>query len=89
MIGWMQNWDTCANNRIPKGKWFGQMSLPRELYIKDGRLIQKPVREIEKLRTNKTEYKNVAFEDVIRLDGIEKMRGYGNHSSPGRCAEYL
>ena len=76
MIGWMQNWDTCANNRIPKGKWFGQMSLPRELSIKDGRLIQKPVREIEKLRTNKTEYKNVAFEDVIRLDGVD-----------GRCVD--
>ena len=76
MIGWMQNWDTCANNRIPKGKWFGQMSLPRELSIKDGRLIQKPVREIENLRTNKTEYKNVAFEDVIRLDGVD-----------GRCVD--
>ena len=76
MIGWMQNWDTCANNRIPKGKWFGQMSLPRELSIKDGRLIQKPVREIENLRTNKTEYKSVAFEDVIRLDGVD-----------GRCVD--
>ena len=76
MIAWMQNWDTCANNRIPKGKWFGQMSLPRELSIKDGRLIQKPVREIENLRTNKTEYKNVAFEDVIRLDGVD-----------GRCVD--
>ena len=76
MIGWMQNWDTCANNRIPKGKWFGQMSLPRELSIKDGRLIQKPVRELENLRTNKVEYKNVAFEDVIRLDGVS-----------GRCVD--
>ena len=76
MIGWMQNWDTCANNRIPKGKWFGQMSLPRELSIKDGRLIQKPIREIENLRTNKTEYKSVAFEDVIRLDGVD-----------GRCVD--
>lgn len=57
MIGWMQNWDTCSNNRIPKGKWFGQMSIPRELSIKDGRLIQKPVREIENLRTDKVEYK--------------------------------
>ena len=76
MIAWMQNWDTCANNRIPKGKWFGQMSLPRELSIKDGRLIQKPIREIENLRTNKTEYKNVAFEDVIRLDGVD-----------GRCVD--
>ena len=37
----------------PKGKWFGQMGIPRELSIKDGRLIQKPVREIENLRTDK------------------------------------
>ena len=52
------------------------MSLPRELSIKDGRLIQKPIWEIENLRTNKTEYKNVAFEDVIRLDGVD-----------GRCVD--
>ena len=76
MIAWMQNWDTCANNRIPKGKWFGQMKLPRELSIKTAALIQKPIREIENLRTNKTEYKKVAFEDVIRLDGVD-----------GRCVD--
>ena len=73
MIGWMQNWDTCANNRIPKGKWFGQMSLPRELSIKDGRLIQKPVREIEKLRCaqNDTYHTAVSFrpyESVLKID---------------------
>ncbi len=76
MIGWMQNWDTCSNNRIPKGKWFGQMSVPRELSIKNDRLIQKPVRELENLRTDKVEYKNVVFEDVIRLDGVK-----------GRCVD--
>ena len=76
MIGWMQNWDTCSNNRIPKGKWFGQMSIPRELSIKDGRLIQKPVREIENLRTDKVEYKNVTFENDLKLDGVS-----------GRCVD--
>lgn len=76
MIGWMQNWDTCSNNRIPKGKWFGQMSIPRELSIKDDRLIQKPVREIENLRTDKVEYKNVIFENDLKLDGVS-----------GRCVD--
>ena len=40
MIGWMQNWDACSL-RSPEEKWFGQMSLPRELFIKDGRLYQR------------------------------------------------
>lgn len=51
MIGWMQNWDACCH-RIPKQKWFGQMSLPRELHIVDGKLIQNPIQEIEKYRKN-------------------------------------
>ena len=70
MIGWMQNWDTCPVNS-PERLWFGQMSLPRELSIKDGRLIQKPVKEIENLRRNKVSYKNITFTDVIQLDGIK------------------
>ena len=49
MIGWMQNWDTC-NLHTPSAPWFGQMSLPRELSIKNGVLYQQPVRELETLR---------------------------------------
>ena len=52
MIGWMQNWDTCNMRSQPK-TWFGQMSLPRELSVHNGRLYQKPVRELEALRQNK------------------------------------
>ncbi len=70
MIGWMQNWDTSSQH--PKTEsWFGQMSLPRELSIKNGRLIQKPIRELEQLRENKVSYENVVFEGLLRLDGIE------------------
>ena len=25
-------WDTCEDNKFQRGKWFGQMSLPRELF---------------------------------------------------------
>lgn len=60
MIGWMQNWDTCLL-RLPEQKWFGQMSIPRELSVKDGRLYQKPVRELENLRRNPVSYTDVAL----------------------------
>ena len=73
MIGWMQNWDTC-NLHSPEKPWFGQMSLPRELSVKDGRLIQKPIRELEQMRTNKVSYENAAVSDVIRLDGVKGRR---------------
>ena len=73
MIGWMQNWDTC-NLHSPKRPWFGQMSLPREISVKDGRLLQRPIHELEKMRRNRVEYKNVAFTDMIRLDGIKGRR---------------
>ena len=46
------------------------MSLPRELFLKDGRLYQRPVRELDEMRRNKVEYHNVTFSDVISLNGI-------------------
>ncbi len=70
MIGWMQNWDTC-NFRGMGLPWYGQMSLPRELQIKEGRLIQKPIRELENLRTGKVQFENVLVTDTIWLDGIK------------------
>ncbi|MDD6618405.1 MAG: glycoside hydrolase family 32 protein [Clostridiales bacterium] len=71
MIGWMQNWDTC-NHRSENSKWFAQMSLPRELSVKNGRLYQKPVKELDDMRENKVEYQNVALEDdTISLEKLE------------------
>ncbi len=73
MIGWMQNWDTCGH-RTTESLWFGQMSLPRELYIENGRLYQRPIRELDGLRRNKVEYHNVTFSDTIRLEGVKGRR---------------
>lgn len=69
MVGWMQNWDTC-NLHSPERPWFGQMSLPRELSIVNGRLIQKPVRELEGLRGEEVRHENVTFSGLTRLDGV-------------------
>ncbi len=69
MIGWMQNWDTC-NLHAKEKAWFGQMSLPRELSIKDGRLIQKPIRELEKLRGKRIVYKNISVRNIVKLEHV-------------------
>ena len=72
MIGWMQNWDTCTI-RTPEYKWFGQMSLPRELSIRNGRLYQQPLRELEAMRTDPAVFQDVLLNDsdVVTLPGVE------------------
>ncbi|MDE6580039.1 MAG: glycoside hydrolase family 32 protein [Ruminiclostridium sp.] len=72
MIGWMQNWDTCSliDNRSEMA-WFGQMSIPREISIRNGRLYQAPIREFDELRCNGIEYKSVYVDGDLTLDGIE------------------
>ena len=76
MIGWMQNWDTCKVTGYEERPWFGQMSLPRELTIRNGRLCQQPIRELALCRSGKVEYADVPVSDRITLPGIE-----------GRCLE--
>lgn len=75
MIGWMQNWDTCNLHREGERAWYGQMSLPRELFLKDGRLWQRPVRELDALHGEKIHYENVSVEDgVVSLEGVKGRR---------------
>lgn len=69
MIGWMQNWETSGSH-LQNQRFLGQMTIPRELHIKDGRLFQKPVRELENYRTIKTAYKNVLISGESTLPGI-------------------
>lgn len=69
MNAWMQNWDTAV--AYPAGtKWFGQMTLPRELRVQDGRLIQNPIRELEALRGRRVAYENVPVGEESNLKGI-------------------
>ncbi len=70
MIGWMQNWDTC-NLRTKSVAWFGQMSLPRELHVRNGVLYQTPVRELDALRHDRVEHRAVTVENgEVTLPGV-------------------
>lgn len=70
MIAWMQNWDT-VNAKPYNCRWFGQMTLPRELSVKDGRLIQNPVRELEAYRRQRVTHRNIPVSGEINLPGVQ------------------
>ncbi len=68
VIGWMQ--DPESGNCIPEEqKWFGQMSFPREMTVKNGRIFQQPIREIETLYKGTVE-RTVNAPDDAEVDGI-------------------
>lgn len=69
MIAWMQSWES-SGAKVKELPFFGQMTLPRELHIRDGRLVQNPVRELEAFRTAKVKYQNVMISDETNLQGI-------------------
>lgn len=66
-IGWMNNWETCLN---PTSPWRSAMSVPRELTLRriDGslRLCQRPVRELQTLRTDAVRLENLS----VRQDPV-------------------
>lgn len=70
MIGWLQNWSDVNAHKNKNFYWIGQMSLPRELSVKKGRLFQKPISELEKYRCQKVQYSNLPVCGNISVDGI-------------------
>lgn len=69
MIAWMQSWD--MNIKPEEQKWNGMMTIPRELELKDGVLYQKPVRELEKYRTESV----ICEEEICGTRMIPGIRG--------------
>ena len=72
MVAWMQLWKRNIPTDDLKHGWTGSMTLPREITIENGKLIQRPMKEIEKYRKNSIGYKN------LLLDGkknLEKVNG--------------
>jgi beta-fructofuranosidase len=69
MSAWMQTPET--KEATPQdAKWFGQLIFPRELSERDGRLIQRPIREIEEFRKDAVFYEDVCIKDRTRLPGV-------------------
>lgn len=70
LIAWMQSWESAHSQ--PNGiKWFGMMTIPRELSIRNGRLIQIPIRELENCRANYVSYCDVYVQERVQLPRVE------------------
>lgn len=69
LIGWMQSWE---NPIYPtESNWVGMMTIPRELTLKDQRLYQSPVREIENYYTKSIDVERCCIESETGFPGVE------------------
>ncbi len=68
MIGWMQMW----SRRMPTAQhgWAGSMILPRELSLQEGKLYQRPVRELKDYRWNEVKYAHKIIKEKTVLAGV-------------------
>ncbi len=88
LIGWMQSWES-SHSQPTGSKWFGMMTVPRELSLRDGLLIQNPIREIEKYRANFVGKYNVFVRERIQLPGIRgRVIDMTVRVRPSGCAMY-
>jgi fructan beta-fructosidase len=74
-LGWMSNWQYA--NDVPTSPWRSAMTVPRELGLRgtaEGlRLVQKPVRELEKLRGTLHRFRGGTIEEAnawIKRSGL-------------------
>ncbi len=71
LIGWM----LLPGRQVPTHTlghgWAGVMTLPRECHIRQGRLYQQPIRELEALRRNEKAWADQQIQGDVRLAGME------------------
>ncbi|WLR57759.1 glycoside hydrolase family 32 protein [Mesobacillus subterraneus] len=90
MIAWMNMWDMKYPLHELGHGWNGSMTLPRELSIKDGRLIQRPYHTIENYQDIQVElndfiisgeYKNDRLNDMSQRIDIKFNMEHSSHFS--------
>ncbi len=69
MAAWMQNWASSAR-KPDTMRFFGEITVPRELSLLDGRVMQNPVRELERYRKNAVLYDHIRIGKETVLPGI-------------------
>lgn len=77
MTAWMQMWD--RNIPTAQDGWSGEMIFTRELTLKDGKLCQAPVREIEKYRTDEQ-----TIDDIELCNSVVDVESFS-----GDCSEII
>ena len=74
MVGWMQMWGEESPTHYLDHHWNGAMTIPRELWLQDGRLYQRPVRELENYRVNHQSWQDVQVKGEAVIEGLSGRR---------------
>ena len=97
LIGWMglPDIDDYYSNPTIENGWQHTLTMPRELSIKNNKIIQKPIDEIKELRQQHIQYKDVINEEKLYKQllnknfelkiGIEKLQGDFNLNLEDLC----
>lgn len=68
-IGWMESF---ANHMVPdEYLWYGAMTLPREIHIRDHKLYQLPIKELENYYADPVECEAELKDELKSLPGIQ------------------
>ena len=73
LIGWLDMWGTPMPEQADG--WAGQMTVPRELHIKDGKIFSTPIKELELLRGENFSYENLSLTKATKLYGLRGELG--------------
>jgi beta-fructofuranosidase len=85
LIGWMGIPDADYTNPTTEAGWQHALTIPREIFVKDGKFIQKPLEELKQLRSEDkavcTFYygqeiilQNVVYEAIVEYNKCSSMR---------------
>ena len=69
LIGWLATWSV----ELPEAAdgWAGQMTIPRELHLRDGKIFSTPAKELANLRKWKpVTYTNLLLDEPTKLEGV-------------------
>lgn len=68
MVAWMKSWD--INVYPGESLWNGMMTLPRELHVKEAKLLQSPVRELKNYYADEVIYSDITLTNSMELHNI-------------------
>lgn len=69
MTAWLQTWSDTMD-KPQDSKWFGQLIFPRELHLKDGKIVQTPAKELDAAHGKHIRHDKVVVQQETTLDGV-------------------
>lgn len=68
MIAWMQMWDRDMPTNYLGHNWAGSMTLPRELHIRNGELVQNPLSDYYNQLERLYEFENIVVDNCLPVN---------------------